>query len=86
MYMLLMTCVAWAGLVLVLTVIFDIWVYLVTKDFDFVLSAWLNRHKTFDRRLLPKQAALLKAIGLIERGLGYFGLFVIVPFYAFSKL
>ena len=74
-------CAIWAGLLLVLTVFFDVWVYLRTKDLDFVLSVWMNRHKMLDQRLLPKQAALLRAIVLTERGLKYFFYFVIIPLY-----
>lgn len=75
-------CAVWAGLLLVLTVFFDVWVYLNTKDFDFMLSAWMNRHKTIDQRLLPKQAALLRLIALVERILKYFFFFVVIPLYA----
>ena len=80
---LFLACVAWAIFLFVLTVFFDIWVYIVTKDFGFVLRAWRSRHKTPDPCLLPKQAMLLKSISLLERGLGYFGLFVIIPLYIF---
>ncbi|MDX1253633.1 MAG: hypothetical protein IDH49_15550 [Gammaproteobacteria bacterium] len=84
MTMLFVTCAIWVGLLLMLTVFFDVWVYLNTKDFDFVLNAWMNRHKKVDQRLLAKQAALLRTVSLIERGLGYFGLFVVIPLYALS--
>ena len=80
--MLFVACAIWAGLLLILTVFFDVWVYLCTKDFDFVLSTWMNRHKSLDERLMPKQAALLRAIVLTERGLKYFFFFVIIPLYA----
>lgn len=83
MYMLLLICVVWAALFLILTIIFDVWVYLDTKDFNFVLGVWMKRHGAPDAHLSPEQAAMLKAISLIERSLGYFGLFVVVPLYAF---
>ena len=70
--------------IFVLTAVFDIWVYLNTRNFDFMLSAWMNRHKTIDAQLLPKQAALLKAICLVERGLKYFFYFVLLPVMALS--
>lgn len=79
---LFVTCAIWAGLLLILTVFFDVWVYMNTKDFDFALSAWMGRHKKLDPRLLPKQATLLKAIVLTERSLKYFFYFVIIPLYA----
>lgn len=73
----------WVGVLLVLTVIFDVWVYLSTKDIDFVISTWMSRHKKIDQRLVPKQALLLSAIALVERGLRYFFFFVIIPLYIF---
>lgn len=76
-------CAIWAGVLLVLTFSFDVWVYLSSKDFDFVLHAWMNRHKTLDPRLSHRQAMLLRTVSLAERSLGYFGLIVVIPLYAF---
>lgn len=82
MTVLFVSLAIWAGLLVLLTVYFDVWVYLDTKNFDFVLNTWMNRHKTLEQHLLPRQAALLKVVSLVERGLGYFGLFVVIPLYA----
>ena len=76
---LFLICAVCTGFLFVLTVSFDVWVYLTTKDFDFMLRTWVDRHKTSDPRLLPKQAALLRAICLTERGLKYFFYLVIIP-------
>ena len=68
-----------AGFLFILAVSFDVWVYLTTKDIDFVLSTWMNKDKASDPRLLPKQAVLLKTICFIQRGLKYFFYIVIIP-------
>jgi hypothetical protein len=79
MKLLFLICAVCAGFLLVLTISFDVWVYLTTKNFDFMLRTWMERHKSPDPRLLPKQAALLRLICLTERGLKYFFYFVINP-------
>jgi hypothetical protein len=78
---LLIMCAIWAGLILAMTVFFDVWAYLTTKDYYYVLKVWTNRHKTHGQLLSPRQASLLRTLSLAERGLGYFGLFVVIPIY-----
>ena len=86
MYILTLICIGWAVSLVVLTVIFDVWAYWTTKDFDFVLKAWMNRHKRTYKNMSSKQAALLMVISKAEIGLGYFGLIVVVPLFVISKI
>ena len=83
---LFLICAVCGGFLLVLTVSFDVWVYLTTKNIDFVLHTWMDRHKTVDQRLRPKQAALLRAICLTERILKYFFYLVIIPIFVFLAI
>lgn len=48
-------------LYLVLQLAFDVWIYITTKNFDFVLDAWLNRRNN-SFRLSPAQMTFRKSI------------------------
>ena len=62
-----------------LTFFFDIWVYVTTKDIDYVLQTWAKSNEPADSRLLPTQIALLKFIRIMERVLKYIFYFLLVP-------
>ncbi len=72
-------CTGLVALLLILNIVFHLWVYIIRRDVDFVMSAWTKRHQMPDKGLSHYQALLLKVISVTERGLGYFGLFVVVP-------
>ncbi len=72
-------CLVWLALLVIFNIAFYLWVYITRRDFGCILDAWANRHKGYRVGLSYHQALLLRVIGLTERGLGYFGLLVVVP-------
>ena len=76
---LLLVCVVWGGLLLVLTIAFDVMVYNRTKSFEYMLKTWMSRHNNNVHSLTKNESRLLNVVGKLERGLGYYGLLVVVP-------
>lgn len=77
-YTLKIICAFLAVSFLILTLIFDIWVYKTTKDFDFVLSFSMSKYQIKNDRLSVMQFLLLKIINCLKIILLVIGFFTVI--------
>jgi hypothetical protein len=69
---------ATAALVVILTILLDIWIYKSTNSIEIVLNEWMNRYSKNTTKLSPKQLALQRVIVLLERVLLIFAILLML--------
>jgi hypothetical protein len=72
------TGAATAALVVILTILLDIWIYKSTNSIEIVLNEWMNRYSKNTKKLSPKQLALQRVIVLLERVLLIFAILLML--------
>lgn len=77
-YILKWTCAYLAILFLILTLIFDVWIYKTTKDLDFVLSFSITKYQSKNERLTQGQFLLLKIINYLKKALLAVGFLTVI--------
>ncbi len=69
---------ATAALVVILTILLDVWIYKSTNSIEIVLNEWMNRYSKNTKKLSSKQLVLQRVIVLLERVLLIFAILLML--------